>query len=188
MAVHFILLIVFNIATHNDHRLPHKEKEKSTEQCQHKYHYACNDHHLRPPVNTFHPIDKPVYEIIILRGFAGTFITVKLLLHKINYKPRYLWRQYVEIVGKKYEQYTCSQTDTVFPEVFIECFKMFQSPDLISEIREHPLLEGLRAMSCELRASVKMLNGQKGLRTEKARSSQLKARKETTPVALQVSR
>ena len=73
-----------------------------------------------------------VYEFInqrIIMGlFCGGCITRQLQrsLNKINDKTGNLRRKNVEIIGKKNKYNTYAQPDTVFKEIFIESFEMFQ--------------------------------------------------------------
>jgi len=54
------------------------------------------------------------------------FLEMQGALNKIDHKSRYLRGQHIEIIGKENKQYASSQTDTVFPEIFIKCLELFQ--------------------------------------------------------------
>jgi hypothetical protein len=48
----------------------------------------------------------------------------------INNKTGELWGQYSEVIRNNNEYNSYSQPDTVFPEIFIKGFEMFQNENL----------------------------------------------------------
>ena len=70
-------------------------------------------------------------ENIVFGWMLGSFISRQFLLYEVCNKSCNLRRQYVEIVGKENKYDTNAQADTVFPEILVEGFKMFQTKGLL---------------------------------------------------------
>lgn len=128
MRKHFILLVVFNQAAHNNNCLPHEEHKKTAEQSKHQYRYPCNGHNTAYAVlHAFYFLDKGLHQYVVGAPAVVRFVVGQLLLHIINNKTHYLRRQYAEIIGDNDKKNSDTQPELILPEIFIKRLKMLQS-------------------------------------------------------------
>ena len=127
MCKDFTLLIKLNMPAHYNNRLPHQKHEKSTKQRKNKNGNTTKSNHApyrKWCIDYF--VNKNIYQYIIFffrsnKGFSG-----QGLLYIVNYKAGNLGRQNTEIIRNNDKENTDTEAKTVFPEIFIEGFQVFQ--------------------------------------------------------------
>src|SRR5688572_15887545 len=120
MIEHFVLLIVFNMAAHDNDRLSHQEHKKPPKQRQRQDNKTADHDNPDPAgIHSFYKPDKfDNKDIIGIMSYTGRTAT-KVSLHKINDEAHDLGLEHVEVVGEHYEKNADAQTDPVFPEIFV---------------------------------------------------------------------
>src|SRR5690606_24814300 len=124
MTENLILLIELDVSAHHDDRLPHEKKEESAHQRQQEDHNSTKYHYLsRCKTGCLYSLDERIHQPVIIRLNRLWLVSRKIerTLHKIDHKTCNLRSNDVEIVRKKDEYDARTQTDSVFPEVFIDC-------------------------------------------------------------------
>ena len=127
MIEYLVLLIKFNMPAHHDHGLAHKKEKEATKQGEEENDNATeNDDLARGKVCALDIIDECVNQTIIigLHGLWAIAWKIKGPLHKVDNESSYLRCKYVEVIRKENKKYPASESNAVFPEIFIDLLKM----------------------------------------------------------------
>jgi len=71
-------------------------------------------------------IDEFIHQHVISGGMFGKWCIRQKTLNIIYHETGHLRRKYTEVIGNAYENDTDTESDAVFPEIFIKGLKMFQ--------------------------------------------------------------
>ena len=120
--VNFIFLVKFDIAAHDNNRLPHKKHEHPTQNGEYQNGNGTKRNNLSEgPVEAIDPGNEIIHQHIGLARRNIVFPAGKQGLYFIHHKGCNLRGKHRQVVGHENKYNTCRQAITVLPEVFIDC-------------------------------------------------------------------